>query len=389
MTAAPFTKSDLGGWQELLQRPALSKSAFLGLIYGVFALSIPFADHKNLALLVCVFAVGAAYLLTNTVPSVLGLLLPALLLYSVTDDFLLPAVFLSVLVGGASGALLLACGHSRYHSGALLLIQTAVYLVPALYFGDPLRGLLTLLPAVLAVLFAVGVWRCLPQIHTLILGIAALSAALIVAGLVTLWATGVSTENPLLLVSDTLKSTVIAVMEEMRALYAEMGVAVNITDVMIANEAAMMVNLLPGIFVVLMAVTVYLAWRFLLRSLIHTAALPRLPLRLLGFSVSTVGAALFAVAFVAALIANADHATLFGVVAQNFALMLEPALALVGFGVLWQKEQRSCLSYILLFGLLFVIWNDPFSGLALASFYGAFHILAARFIPSPGGKGEK
>ena len=115
--------------------------------------------------------------------------------------------------------------------------------------------------------------------------------------------------------------------------------------------------------------------------------LPRMPLRLAGLTVSPYAAAVFAVSYFASMIANGNGVTVFGMLCENLSLLLEPALALVGFISLAPRRGGSCLTQALALGLIALLFIDLGSGLALAAFLGAFRILWPRTAPrDKGGK---
>ena len=264
------------------------------------------------------------------------------------------------------------------------------YAAPSLLVSDPARGLLALLPLLLAAAFAVCLAICLPHTESVLTGIAVLVLSLSVAGLVTAALLGTLGGNTLSLLAESMRATVEAFFREANVLYAEMGLDLGLTDVYISNIAALLVNISPALFFIACSLVSYLAWRTLLCLLVAFRTLPRLPLRIAAFRVSAAGAAVFIVSYIIALIANSESTTLFGTVMENLSLVLEPALALVGFHALFSgKGQRSCLSYLLAMGLVFVLISNPLTGLTLAAFFGAFNILAARFFPPADEKGEQ
>jgi hypothetical protein len=110
-------------------------------------------------------------------------------------------------------------------------------------------------------------------------------------------------------------------------------------------------------------------------------------LRVAVLTVSPLAAGLFVLAHVASTLANATEPTLFGTVCLNLAILLIPALALVGFtSLLPNGKQRSCLSLLLAFGLIALLWVRPDLTFILSAYIGAFHILTSRIFHR---KGEK
>ena len=133
----------------------------------------------------------------------------------------------------------------------------------------------------------------------------------------------------------------------------------------------------------------FCSFRIFLRVTAGFDELPRMPRRVIAMSVSPVAAILFLVAFLLSLLVGRDHASFFGVVLQNLYLVLEPPLILVGFSALSGRQgARSCLSLLILMGLVFILCTNPGTGLTLAAFYGALTILLSRFFPAaPADKG--
>ena len=392
-------KNENLGWRDMLTKPTSAHTLVAALFLLFSALVIPFADLPSVCGIYVVCCAIFYYTLSHSFFAMLYYAVPAALLYAlgavvpgVPDPLTLPTVFLALLVGGGCGAFLLVHFHDPKKHLYFLLLPILAYTASALITGDPLRGLLTLLPLALAIAGAVCLLRYMRRTDATVLIAATLVAVLAVAGLVTLLATGELNGNPIASLADALRGSITSLLNESRALYAEMGMKLPLSDVDISNTAVLFVNLLPGLFLCICAIVAFLVWRTLLQLLVTFGTLPRLPFRLAAFSMSKTSAALFLLFYIVALFANSTEATLFGTVCQNVALVLEPGLALIGFASIFSRGgARSCLSYVLAFGLLFVLWTNPATGVALAAFFGAFHILAARLLPPQdnSNKGDK
>ena len=382
---------DSATWRDMLARPDRGQAALTAAFLFASLLIVPLCTVTQAATLYLLATVCFYYMLVRSLPAMLGLGVPLLAVYGITSSFSLTAVVAAFLLGGACGAFLLIHYHDPRdlrHWG-LLLLPALAYGAAALVTRDPVRGLLVLLPLAISVVFAICVLNYRAHTPSVVGGAAALVGALAVAFVVTLGVTGQLAGDPLGSLAGALRSSITQMLLEARTLYAEAGMELGLTDVDIANTAATTVNLLPAILLASTAVVSYLAWRALLRMMLSFGTLPRIPMRLGGFTMSAFSAALFVLTFVVALIANAEEATLFGTILQNIATVLEPGLALIGLGSLFARSRtRSCFTYILSFGLIFIIWSNPGVGLALAAFFGACNILMARFLPAPNEKGD-
>ena len=399
MKKTMITKDERADWRNMLSAPASAHTLIAAALLFFSSLVIPFADLPTVCGIYILCCAVFYYALSHSVFAMLYYAVPCVLLYSLSqffpgapDPLILPTAFLALLVGGGCGAFLLIHFHDPKKHFYLLLLPILSYGAAALITGDPVRGLLTLLPLVGAVVAGICVLLYVRRTDASILIAAALAAALAIAGVVTLGVMGGLHGNPVATLADALRESIASFLTESRALYAEMGMKLPLTDVDIANTAAMFVNLLPGLMLCVCSITAFLVWRTLLQLLIAFRTLPKLPFRLAAFSMSKTSAALFLIFYIVALFANSAEVTLFGTVCQNVALVLEPGLALIGFASIFSRGgARSCLSYVLVLGLLFVFWTNPATGVALAAFFGAFHILAARLLPPQdnSNKGEK
>lgn len=388
-----ITKSEKLDWQNMLARPDSTHTLIAAVLLFFSSLVIPFAESPTVCGIYILCCAVFYYVLSRSFFAMLYYAVPAFLLYSFgaflpgsPDPLLLPTVFLALLVGGGCGAFVLIHFHDPKKHLYLLLLPILAWGAAALITGDPLRGLLTLLPVALAIVAAACVLLYVRRTDATVLIAVVLAAVLSIAGIITLGVTGGLNGNPVITLADAIRETVTAFLTESRA-----KVNIPLTDVDISNTAALFVNLLPGLFLCLCSITAFLVWRTLLQLLIAFRTLPRLPFRLAAFSMSKTSAAVFVAFYIIALFANSTEATLFGTVCQNVALVLEPGLAMIGFASIFSRGgARSCLSYLLVLGLVFVLWQNPATGISLAAFFGAFHILAARFLPQDNSnKGEK
>lgn len=382
---------DSATWRDMLARPERGQVTLTLAFLFASLLIVPLCTVTQAASLYLIATVCFYYILVRSIPAMLGLGIPLLAVYGVTSSFSLTAATAALLLGGACGAFLLIHYHDpkNVRHWGLLLLPALAYGAAALLTRDPVRGLLTLIPLSLSVVFAICVLGYRAHTPSVTGGAAALVGALALAFVVTLAVTGQLSGDPLGTLAARLNSAIIELFLDARTQYAELGVELGMTDVEIANTAAMTVNLLPAILLASAAIVSYLAWRALLRMMLAFGTLPRIPMRLAGFTMSAFSAVLFIVTFIAGLIANAEEATLVGAIFQNVSAVLEPGLALIGFVSLFVRSKtRSCLTYVLSFGLAFIVWSNPGVGLALAAFFGAINILMARFLPAPNEKGD-
>lgn len=386
-----LTKTDRAAWREMLGTPGREKTALAAALAALQMLVIPLSEDSTFLLVYFLLTLGFFYLLTRSLFSMIGVALPVVFVYSAFGEHGLPfaVAFCAMLFGGALCGYVMMHFHSKPQHLLLLCVPAATYGITFLLTGDPMRGLLTLLPLPLGILFAAMLLRCESFTDTVISGAAAVALTLGVALLLTLAATGKLVPNALSLLADGIRADITERLIEVRALYEKAGIALELTDVQIANSAAMWVNLIPAIFLILCSMTSFCSFRILLRITAGFDALPHLPRRVIAMSVSVWAAILFLVAFLLSLLVGRDHASFFGVVLQNLYLVLEPPLILVGFSALTGRgAARSCLSFLILAGLIFILCTNPGTGLTLAAFYGALTILLTRFFPTaPADKG--
>ena len=381
---------EMAAWRALLTLPETRRLPELLLLFFVSLLIIPFAFSEAVALIYLVLAAVFYYRLT---PRLSALLLPVLvgfLLYSFTGTLLLPAAFFAVVMGGASGALLLALVSKWQYGAALAAVPLLAYLLAFLLSRDPLAALLMLLPVAIAAVGGIAVRRLFTYKSAVLLIAISLGAVLVAAGLLTFFSLGLGGVNPLVTLADALRGAIVEAAEQARVMYAEMEMTFPFSTEEVVLLASGVVNMLPAIFVILLLVTAYFTWRVLLQMLLSFGVLPRLPLRLALLDVSPYAAVLFVLAYLTSLFAGGSSDVAVGAVASNLALILEPALALIGGKLLLRPgEQRSCSSLVLLIFAAYLLWTNPGVALVLLSFVGAIHILTVRISAARKNKGER
>lgn len=383
---------------DMLSKPEPGQAVCLAVFCLLSCLILPLTDRATLAAVYLAAVAIFFYLLTHSVRAILCYAFPALLLYGAAsllpdlpDPILLPAAFTAFVMGGAAGGFLLIHYHDLKKHPYVLAIPVAAYALAAWITGDPVRGLLALLPFALSVIAALSILLLVKRTDATLLLTATLAAVLLAAGLLTFAIMGIE-GSPLEFVTETVRRGIFAMFAEMEALYAEMGVSLGMTDVTVSNAATLLINILPGLCISICAVTAFLTYRLLLQLLIMLRSLPRLPIRMAGFTVSRVCAILFLAVLLLSLFANYSTATLFGAICDNLALVLQPALALVGVtSLLPRGSARSCLSTCILLLILFLAFSNPVLALELSAVTGAVCVLLAKPpVPSdPNNKGVK
>ncbi|MBE6702515.1 MAG: hypothetical protein E7585_03775 [Ruminococcaceae bacterium] len=381
-------------WKAMLHAPTVGQAVLVAALFFLSCLILPITDHAVVAQLYTVLCAVFCYLLLRSFRGLLLYALPAFVLYmlsgivpSIQSPITLTAAFLTILVGGSCGGFFLTHYHSPRKYPFILLLPPSAYGIATWVTGDPLRGLLTLIPLAVAIVTAICLLRLIerPTATALIAG--TLAATLAIAGLITLAAIGALHGNPVVAMGDHLRSGILdrfwqiqAMYEELQPLYAEMGVDLALPEIDYQAVADMLVNIFPGIFLALCAVTGFFVWRLLVQQLVAFQSTNRLPFQLVAFTVSRVGALLFVFCGLVAIFAS--ELTAFSAICLNLAIVTAPGLALIGFTSLFTRG-RSCLSLLLAIGLLFLVFRNPISGLMVAAFLGAFQILFIRFVPSP------
>ena len=393
MNQTAQSEKGLAAFRELITPPELKSLPALIPLFFLSLAIIPLAGNSSLALIYLAAAVTALYLLSNSVAYVIGMLLPAGLLYLFSGAAILPVLFTALLLGSACGTvLLLACRSPRYY---LLWCLAPVLAVGGAFLicGSPLLALAALLPVPMAVCGFLMVRFCTRQSSAIATLAAVLCTVLIAAGLLSMLAAGVLTDNPLVILGEALRASLTTAWQgalaEARAIYAEAGLQVELplTDEMIEEAAAVLVNLLPGLFIALAVVVSFFVWRTMLNLILNLKMIPRIPLRMAVLEFSPVTAVVYILAFLVDLFGNYSEITLAGTVAANFALILVPALLPLGFASVSPRRgnRRSCLSTLLFLGLIMAIVSSPLTGVSLAALLGAINVLLANFLPRANG----
>lgn len=375
---------------DMLTKPENGQAACLGIFCFLSCLILPLSDRPTLSALYVLAAAVFFYLLTHSIRAMLYYALPAFLCYilahllpALPDPILLPTAFVALVLGGSCGGFLLIHYHDLKKYPYILAVPVAAYALSALITGDPLRGLLSLLPFALSVVAALCVLLLMKRTDATVLLTVTLAAVLLAAGLLTFAVMGLK-GSPLEFVTETVRSGIVSLFKDMEARYAEVGMSLGLTEVTVSNTATLLVNLLPAIGIVACAVTAFLLYRLLLQFLIAFRSVPSLPVRLAGFTMSRISAVLFLATYILSLVANYSTTTLFGTICDNVALVLEPGLALVGVtSLLPRGVAHSCLSTCLLMLVLILTFTNPLLGLALAAVIGAMRILLSRFLKFP------
>ncbi|MBR2463942.1 MAG: hypothetical protein IKB41_00720 [Clostridia bacterium] len=389
MNGTALNKTDLAAWRSLITRPSGTSLLAAAALYLFSSLLLPFAANETVSLLFVGVCALFFYMQTRTLASLIAPAIPAMLLFSVSGSMLLPAAFFAIVFGGACGAMLLLSAKSPRDFLSVLL-PIGAYLGALLLGATPLVALLTLLPLPVALVAMLSVRRCTPFTPMMIALTATLCLSLLTAAGVALASLDLLDVSLLPTFLSSLGDEVIALLEEAKALYAETGVTIEISEAAIRNLLAELINLSPAIFIIACMITAYFTWRTLAVLLVSFGALPRLPRILTVPTISVTAAILFILAQLAAMIANAKTATLFGAVAQNLALVLEPGLALMGLGQLLRRNApRSCFSMLALIVLVYLIWVNPATALAVAALYGAIHVLITSYQRAKNSKGEQ
>lgn len=388
-----LTREDKLAWRDILGTPGRERSA-LAIAFAALQMAvIPFSENRQLAVFYLLLTFGFYYLLTRSLVSLAGLAIPAFLVYSFGESYFggglaVTVSLVAVLFGGALGGYVLLHFRTKPVHLSLLAVPVLTWGLTFLATSDPMRGLLTLLPLPLAVVLALLVSRCSRCTEATVAGAAAMACTLALALVLTLAATGRLHGNILGTLAEEVRVGLVRSFTELRTAYEEAGLSYNITDVSISNSATVLVNLIPALFLILCSVISFLCYRVFVRVVVSFDEIHRMPRRILEFTVSPATAVLFLAVFVISLFAGSSHASFASVVLQNLYLVLEPGLIVVGFSSLFGRgAASSCLSVLILFGLLFTLFTNPGTGLTLAAFYGALSILATRFFPTPNEKG--
>ena len=381
MQFTPLDKKARTEWRGMLGRADSTHISAAVIMFLSSALALPLCATEAVAGLYLLYAAVFYYMLTHSMWSVVIVAIPAMALYGVSavlpaipHPLLMPAAYAALILGGIGGGfLLIHCRDKKYLP--LLALPVVAFAVAAVAVG-PLKALLVLIPVALSLVLGYGILDCRPQTPVLlclagVLAISALSVYLVRYGY-----NGWPQANPFTHLGEQVRGTMAEFYREALALYAEQGIEMPISDTGIANLAAMVGNILPGLFLAGCGVLAFVIYRINLRVLNAWGTLTRVPLRIGAMTVSPFAAALFVISYLMAAVSGGG---LFGTVCENLALVLQPALVLVGVSALLARDaqRRSTLSLILLVGLAVLLLNYPTVALTLAAFVGAVRILLA------------
>ena len=392
MTFAPLQKSERAAFRQMLQTPDNARMGASVLMFLLSSLAVPFSEIEGVALLFLAYAAIFYYTLTHSVPSVLLVALPGALLFGVSSfipllssPFTLPAAYAALVLGGMGGAFVLLHNRTPRRALPLLLLPVAVCLTVWLITRNPFQVYLALLPAILGGVLAFCILTCRAHTPSVLL-LATVAGGLAVGGwMIFLAVHGFPDGNVLIALVESVRACILHFYTEALALYAEQGLSFGYSSLDMQNIAALLGNILPGLFGASCLLLAYILYRAMLRLMHAWGTLPRIPVRLASLTVSPMAAGVFTISYLVSLFAGA---TLIGTVGENLAILFEPVLVLVGVSVLMGKgAERSCLSHVLLLAVFIALFLNPAVALGVTALVGAFHILAARFLPhDKGGK---
>lgn len=375
--------------RDMLSAPDGASLAAVAILFFSSLAVIPLIGNGPIVLIYAVACAIVLYTLSKSLSYVISLLLPAAVLFLLFSSPAIPALFTAFLLGGACGTILLLAAREKKHLLLWCAAPAFAYLAVFLLCRHPLQAVLVLLPLPLAVCGRYLILRCTAQTTAIVTLAAVLAATLTVAGLIAMLAMDMLHGNPLTIFADALRNSLskafLEALAELRAVYAEMGTELPLTDETMLALVPLLVNLLPGLFLSVCVLVAFFIWRADLNFILNLRMLPRVPLRMNALHLSPVTAAVYVPAFLVALFGNLPDVTFAGTAALNFALVLSPGLALVGYAALSPRrgERRSCLSTLLFFGLILATVSNPFIGLALAALLGAVNVLLVTFLPKP------
>ena len=396
MQFTPLDKKARAEWQELLRPANATHISAAAILFLSSALALPLCASEAVAGLYLLYAAVFYYMLTHSMWAVVAVAIPGVALFGVSalvptlpHPFLMPAVYAALILGGIGGGfLLIHCCEKKYLP--LLLLPVAAYVIVALT-ASPLKALLVLIPVALSLILGHGILTCRPQTPVLICLAGALAAFGVLAYLIWYWLFShipFPAPGPFTYLGVSVRDAMSAFYRNAAELYAQQGMVLALSETDIANLAAMVGNILPGLFLAGCGILAFVTYRINLRVLNAWGTLTRVPLRIGAMTVSPTAAALFVVSYLLATIAGNG---LFATVCENLALVLEPALVLVGVSALLARDaqRRSTLSLILLVGLAILLLNYPTLALALFAFVGAVRILLAAALSARAKDGRK
>lgn len=393
MRFTPLDKQQRADWQAMLGCADPARIGAAAAMFFLSALALPLCKFEAVAGLYLLYATVLYYMLTHSLAALLAVAAPGIVLFGVSalapalpHPFLMPAVYTALVVGGVGGAfLLLHCREKKYLP--LLLLPIAAYAIAGAVAG-PYLGLLVLIPAALALVLGHGMLTCRPQTPVLVTLSLVLAASGVIAFLVRCGLYGRLAGNPFTYLAEITQSGIASVYRTALDVYAAEGIVMPLSDTDVYNLSVMVANILPGLFFAGCGVLSFVIYRVYLRVLVAWGTLKRVPLRVGAMTVSPLAAALFLLSLTASAMAGMG---LFGTVCENFALVLEAPLVLVGVTSLLGRgaQKRSTLSLLLLIGLAALLFNYPTLALNAAAIWGALRILLAAVLNLREGKNEK
>ncbi len=384
MPFTPLTKQQRAEWREMLN-PA--DSAHLGAAAALFllsALALPLSRFEAVAGLYLIYAAVFYYMLTHAAGPLLAIAVPGVLLFGVSalapglpHPYLMPAVYAALVLGGVGGSFLLIHCRRKAHL-AFLALPVAAYAIAAVV-TDPLAALLVLIPVALSLVLGHGVRTCRPQTPVLVTLAAVLALSGVVLYLVWYWLVArvaFPAPDPLTYFAGLVRDGIAHAMRSLLAVYEEAGVSLMDAQALLQSAGAVFGNVLVGFFLAGCGVLSFIIYRAQLRVLVAWGTLSRVPLRVGAMTVSPLASALFLFSYTAGILGAGG---VFGTVCENLALVLQPALVLVGVTALMRTEKgkRSTLSFLLLIGMVVLFFNLPSLALTAAAFVGAVRILIA------------
>lgn len=391
MDGTALSKNDLAAWRSLIARPDIAKLITAAAVYLLSALVIPFCANESVSLIFVFACAVFFYTQTRALSALIAPAIPAVILFSLSGTMMLPAAFFAIVFGGAAGALLIVTVKEFWQAPALFLLLGAAYAAALLLGADIRVALLSLFPFPVALAAGLAIRRCLPFTTSVTAVAVTVGTGLVAAGTVVLALTGSLDPSGLPAFLDMLAESIVALFEESKSLYAQAGLTVEISlsEEAVRNLLSELVNIAPALLALICTVTAYFTWRVLTVLLVSFRALPRLPRLLITPTMSVMAAILFSLACVVFMIADRETATITGAVARNIFLILEPGLALVGMRQLLRRDEaRSCLSFLFLIGIVYLIWVSPATAFAAAAFFGVAHVLITAYQSQKNRKGE-
>ncbi len=389
----------LNPWKDrtTLPKPQKASVPLAALMLFVCSLAIPFVFYDWVPLIVLVVLFAYIVYAVRRPRAVLGLLLLAVLPAALFSGFSVSALLLALVVGTGCAAYLVSATKQSYFG---LLAAVISFAISYFVLQDVMTSLLTLvfIPAglLLALATLLGRNRTTAVVMTLGGFLAVLS---LIAGLLLKEgsaAAGVSIAEYLALLREQVLSFLILVRERMIAdlptllegaaeapteeLLESMEASLRsmLSDELFQDLIATVFNLLPGIAVVVCSIPAYVA-QVLLTHQYRTFGMKAVVTPAsTQFTMSTVSAVLFLVAFFINLFAQGNSFAV--AVVGNLYLMLLPAFCLLGakgiFAFLAQAQGGIRFFFILL--LCSMLCCLGFASISFLGFYGAYQSLMQR-----------